>query len=263
MRILIVKLSSMGDLVHALPAISDAARAIPGITFDWVIDAAFAEVAAWHPSVDRIIRSSHRTWRQAWITNWRNGELKKFWGDLRQYRYDITLDAQSNCKSAFITRLTKTKLRCGLDKNSARERMAALAYNKKFAITKRMHAITRLRHLFAESLGYACPNDQPNFAIDRSTLVLPEITLAKRYLVFVHNVSWESKAWPEAYWQQLIQLATAAGFTILLPWGNQAEYERAQRLAQQQSVTVLPRLSRALTSISSVLYISFISAKLP
>ena len=253
MRVLIVKLSSMGDLVHALPAISDAARAIPGISFDWVIDAAFSEVAQWHPSVDRIICSSHRKWRKAWIANWRNGELKQFWRNLRQHRYDITIDAQSNCKSALITRLTNTKWRCGFDKNSAREGMAALAYNKTFSITKRMHAITRLRHLFADSLGYDCPDDQPNFAIDISSLSLPEITLPARYLVFVHNVSWESKAWPEAYWQQLIQLATDAGFSILLPWGNQAEHERARRLAQnQQQVTVLPRLS--LSAIATLLH---------
>src|SRR3990167_6852798 len=253
MRVLIVKLTSMGDLVHALPAITDASRAIPHITFDWVIDDAFAEVAQWHPQVNRIIRSNHRRWKQNWFEHWRNGELKQFLHELRHTHYDIMIDAQNNMKSALISRLSRATSRCGMDKNSVRERAATLAYHKKFAIPKHMHAITRLRHLFAQALEYDCPTTPAEFSIDPQTMLLPNIALPERYLVFVHNVSWESKGWPEIYWRELIALANQANFSILLPWGTEAERERALRLTKNQmDASVLPHLS--LTAIAAILH---------
>lgn len=240
MRVLLVKLTSMGDLIHALPAITDAAQAIPNIRFDWVIDESFQEVAQWHPNVDRIIPSAHRRWRQNYRQHW--GEIKHFTKQVRAKRYDLVIDGQTNLKAALVTAITRGT-KCGFDKASAREYPAHWVYSRKIFHDKQDHAVTRLRSLFAQALGYAMPTTAPDFGIDRSRLVKPELKLPERYGMFVHNASWETKLWPEAYWQQLLQLATQAGQHILLPAGNSDELARSQRLAEHQAlVTALPKL---------------------
>lgn len=250
MHVLLVKLSSMGDLIHALPALSDAQAVFPGIKFDWVIDEAFAEVASWHPAVNTIIPTAHRRWRKQKWQIIKNGELKNFLTHLRQTKYDLVIDGQTNFKSALITRLSRG-LRCGLDKNSAREFIAHFAYQKKVFVAKQDHAVNRLRILFANILGYALPTTEPNFAIDRNKLIKPLVKLPDRYLIFMHNASWESKIWPENYWSDLAQLAIAAGFSVLLPSGNESEQARAQRIAKiHPQIMALPKMS-----LSEIAYI--------
>lgn len=238
MRVLLVKLTSMGDLIHALPAITDAARAIPGIRFDWVIDENFAEVATWHPAVTGIIRSAHRRWRSSYRRHW--GEIKQFVGQLRAEKYDLIIDGQTNLKSALVTAFARGT-KCGFDKASAREYPAHWVYRRRFTHDKNDHALRRLRSLFAQALGYPMPDTPPDFGIDRSRLIPPEFSLPKDYLVFVHNASWDTKLWPETYWQQLIELA--AGQTVVLPAGNDVEWARSQRFAAgHPQVIALPRL---------------------
>lgn len=242
MRVLLVKLTSMGDLIHALPALSDAKRAIPDIEFDWVIDKDFSEVATWHDSVSTIIPSAHRYWSKAWCHHFANGDLSAFLKKLRAQRYDLVLDAQNNLKSAVVTRLTRGP-RVGLDRHSVNEWGAQFAYQIKYKVDPKKHAVRRMRELFAQALGYDCPDDAPNFAINRERCVKPDLNLPEQYLMFVHNASWVTKLWPETYWQQLIRIATQAGHTVLLPSGNQAERERAERLARgHDAVIALPHL---------------------
>jgi len=233
----------MGDLIHALPALSDAKRFDPAITFDWVIEKNFSEVASWHPAVKNIIRTSHRKWRSNVIEYWKNGEIKNFLHSLRENSYDLVIDGQNSLKSA-ITSLLSKGVRVGLDKNSAREKFASYFYQKKVFVDKDLHAVKRLRLLFADALGYSYIDDQPDYGI--LNYAFPEITLdlPKPYLVFVHNASWQSKMWPENYWRQLIFLAGKVGLHVLLPWGNEAEKIRAMRIAaNQNNATVLPFLT--------------------
>ena len=122
MRVLIVKMSSLGDVIHTLPALTDAAEAIPGIKFDWVVEEAFAEIPAWHPAVDRVIPIALRRWRK---TPWRSfggPQWKKFRAQLDRHHYDAVIDPQGLLKSAFVSRLVRAP-RFGMDKNSARERL--------------------------------------------------------------------------------------------------------------------------------------------
>jgi heptosyltransferase-1 len=248
MHVLLVKLTSMGDLIHALPAITDATQAIPGIRFDWVIDESFAEVASWHPTIERIIPSAHRRWRKHYRHHL--PEIKQFVHNLRARHYDYVIDGQTNLKAALVTAFTRG-LKCGFDKKSAREYPAHWVYKRKITVDKKEHAVSRLRQLFAKALGYDLANTPPDFGIDRTLLHKPELDLPERYVVFVHNASWQTKLWPEAYWQQLIALAVEAGLHIVLPAGNAEELARSQRLAAQHaSVTALPRLS-----LSHVAYI--------
>jgi heptosyltransferase-1 len=230
----------MGDLIHALPAMTDASRAIPDISFDWVIEKSFSEVARWHPAVKNIIPSSHRKWKKDFIGSIKSGEIQHFVRTLRKEKYDVVIDGQTSIKSALTMLLTRG-LRCGLDRHSARESLASLAYQKKFFVDKNLHAIKRLRLLFSQVLGYPFINSPPDYGIASKKFAPVKFPLPKPYLVFVHNASWQSKLWPEAYWRQLIILASRDGFQVVLPWGNQAEKHRAMRISENHpNAEVLP-----------------------
>jgi heptosyltransferase I len=241
-RILLIKLTSLGDLIHALPALSDAHRTYPGIIFDWVVDANFQEVATWHPAVDRIFTTNHRKWRQSLLSAATLREIYGLAKRLRKTRYDLVIDGQGNFKSALLTLTTKGPT-AGFDRHSVRERFAHLAYQKGYRASKKAHAVARLRQLFAQSLGYQCPISAPDFMLQMEKFVRPRCELPPSYLVFVHNASWATKLWPEAHWCQLIEKTVEAGYTILLPWGNREEQARAQRLGNSPQVHVLPKLT--------------------
>ena len=145
MRVLLVKTSSLGDLIHSFPAITDAARALPGIRFDWLVEESFAEVPQWHPAVARVVPVAVRRWRRGWHRAWKSGELRAFRRDLRQQEYDLVLDAQGLLKSALPALLARGP-RAGLDRSSAREGLAALFYQRRLPVARGQHAIERVRH---------------------------------------------------------------------------------------------------------------------
>lgn len=240
MRILIVKTSSLGDVVHTLPALTDAAQAIPGLRADWVVEEGFAEIPAWHASVDRVIPVAIRRWRKQWLSTARGGELGKFAADLRRQHYDVVIDAQGLVKSAIITRIARGK-RSGLDKNSIKEPFASHFYQQKVAVPRSEHAVQRVRQLFAAVLGYQYNEQQIDYGIGAAKTA-DDTTMPM--LMFMHGTTWDSKHWPLEYWKKLAALATAAGYQVRLPWGNLAEQERAHFIAEGISqAEVLPRLS--------------------
>lgn len=241
MRILIVKTSSLGDVLHTLPALTDARQAIPGLTADWVVEEGFAEIPAWHPAVERIIPVAVRRWRkQAW-RSLQSGEITQFVASLRLSAYDYVIDAQGLLKSALITRLARGG-RAGLDRNSIKESAASLFYQQSIAAPKAHHAVQRVRHLFASVLGYQYNPDQIDYGISR--LADYSSSSVTRTLMFLHGTTWESKHWPEQYWRELAVIASDAGFCINLPWSNQQELQRALRIANGiPGVTVLEKQS--------------------
>lgn len=253
MNVLIVKLSSMGDMVHALPALTDAQNAIPGIRFDWVAEEAFAEIPRLHQTVDQAIPIALRRWRKNfWRVNQRP-EWEAFVKQLRAKKYDLVIDAQASIKSA-ITSCVARGTRWGMDNRSARELFAHLLYNRVCFVDRKQHAIPRLRQLFAQALGYSVPNTAPDYNIDRTRLVSAPISLPDRYVVFLHSTSWVTKCWPEAYWQELIQKVNAQGFQVILPWGNEQEKARAVRLAADNKMVVVPpklKLAEAATILAN------------
>src|SRR5499427_845028 len=241
-RVLLIKLTSLGDLIHALPALSDARNARPGSEFDWVIDENFQEIATWHPAVKGVITTNHREWRGSLASAETHGSIGKTIAEMRSREYDLVIDGQGNFKTALLSLFSKGP-RAGFDSASVREWVAHLAYQRRYAASKNAHAIDRLRRLFAAALGYPLPASAPDFRIQRERFAKPKVELPGDYLVFIHNASWKTKLWPERHWTDLIAKCAQAGFRILLPWGNAQEEARAKRLATRPEVQVLPRLN--------------------
>lgn len=251
MRVLIVKMSSMGDIIHTLPALTDASKVIPHIQFDWIAEEGFAEIPLWHKHVNQVIPIALRRWRKNFWSILKNGEIKNFYQQLRSKKYDLVIDAQASLKSAFISCFTRGT-RCGMDNQSERELFAHTVYNQTYFVERKQHAIKRLRQLFAQALNYSFIDETPNYNIDKNKLLTPAVDLPHSYIVFVHNTSWLSKCWPENYWAELLKQVTATGMHVLLPWGNAEEKARAERLANNNSLAqVLPKLK--LAEIATVL----------
>ncbi len=239
MKVLIIKTSSLGDLIHTLPAVTDAAAAIPGLRFDWVAEETFAEVPTWHPAVDRAIPVAIRRWRKAWIRSWRTGEIKAFRRDLRQRDYDLVIDAQGLYKSALLAQMARG-VPVGLDADSAREPGAARFYQRGIRVARDQHAIERVRSLFAQALGYAKPEGEPDYGIPK----MPQTNPDKPYLLFLHGTTWITKLWPVEYWVELTKIAAAKGFQVLLPWGGEEERRRAEQIIKRSDHgELLPKLS--------------------
>lgn len=251
MRVLIVKMSSMGDIIHTLPAINDASTALPGIQFDWVAEEAFTDIPMWHKNVKQVIPIALRRWRRQICQSLRQHEVQRFYKQLRLQHYDKVLDAQGSIKSAVTTRLSRG-YRIGFDKNSVRELFANLAYQETFSVPWKQHAIARSRQLFAKAFGYTLANTSPGYGIDKTRLHLTKFTLPENYLVFVPNASWSAKCWPEANWYSLAEKTAQEKIPVFIPWGNEEEKNRALRIRDKHvNVTVLPALS--LNELASVL----------
>jgi len=241
-RVLLIKLTSLGDLIHALPALSDAISARPELEFDWVIDENFQEIARWHPAVKGVVTSNHRQWRETLMDPATLGSMSRLIAGIRAVEYDLVIDAQGNFKTALLSMFARGP-RAGFDRHSVREWIAHLAYQRRFAVSKNAHAIERLRLLFAAALDYPVPASQPDFRLQRERFVKPKVDLPGEYLVFVHSASWKTKLWPEPHWEDLLKRSVQSGFKVLLPWGSSDEEARARRLAVHSGIQVLPRLS--------------------
>lgn len=243
MRVLVVKTSSLGDIIHTLPALTDAARALPGIVFDWVAEENFAEIPAWHPSVERVVPIAIRRWRKNIVETLRSGEYRERRRELNARSYDCVIDAQGLFKSAWIAHWVAAPV-IGLDKNSAREPLVSLSYQRKVAVSWQLHAVERVRVLFSQALGYELPATTGDYGLDKHRFVSGEPDTQRRRVVFLHGTTRADKHWPEPYWQQLCARVTSAGCEVILPWGNDAERERAARIAAISPLArVLPRMS--------------------
>lgn len=242
MKVLVIKTSSLGDVIHTLPALADAAAAVPGIRFDWVVEEAFAELPAWHPAVDRVIPIALRRWRKGWGAAWRSGEMGVFLRDLRARPYDLIIDAQGLFfKSALVAAWARGS-HAGYDRVSARDPWVAWSYDRSYSVPREQHAIERVRQLFAQALNYALPDSGPDYGLEGSAVTGAEPE--SPYLVFLHGTTWPSKHWPEAYWSELAALAGEQGFEIHLPWGEDEEKQRAERLAEDcPAARVLSRMN--------------------
>lgn len=239
-RVLLVKMSSLGDVIHALPGVTDAVTALgrDGVSFDWVVEEAFQDLPARHPAVDRVIPVAWRRWRRALAGN--TGEMWRFLTRLRRRRYDVVLDAQGLVKSAAVTLLARGGTTVGLSRRSAREGAASLFYRRQVAVPRERHAVDRIRRLFAAALGYPCPTEAPDYGISGTRLDRGDGRSLRCLLL--HGTTWESKHWPVTFWQTVARRARAEGFQVLVPWGDEREQRRATQIAGAAGAQVLGQL---------------------
>ena len=236
-RILFIKTSSLGDVIHHCPAVSDAARMLPGAEIDWVVEEGFAPIAAMHRAVHRVFPVAVRRWRAA---PWRPAvwaEVAAFRRAVAAARYDFVIDSQGLLKSALLA-LAARGVRHGYDASSAREPLANHFYKVRHPVSRDLHAVVRNRALTGAALGYAVqgPAEYGLGAGDEAPL-----DAGGRFCVLLTMTSRADKLWPEAYWSELAQTLAARGIASILPWGTDAERERCARIARGVPKAVVPR----------------------
>jgi heptosyltransferase-1 len=226
-RLLIVKTSSMGDVVHALPALSDMHRAVPGIEVDWLVEAPFAAIPALHPGVRRVLPLSWRKWRHRLFRRDTWSAMAALRAQLRESRYDLILDLQGLLKSALWARQAVGPV-AGYDHGSAREGLASWLYSRRAPVARELHAVERCRRLAAAHLGYALPDSAPDFGIRAPA---PTWGAPDRYAVLIPNASRPEKLWPEARWITVGRRLHDRGWRPVVLWGSDAEQTLAERIA--------------------------------
>ena len=239
---LIVKTSSMGDVVHALPAVSDLARHFPGTQIDWVVEEPFAEIPRLHRDVTRVVPIALRRWRgQLYLpSTWR--QMQQARRALREVRHDWILDLQGLVKSAFVARWADGPV-AGLCGRSARERVASWLYDRRISVDPSLHAIDRNRLLVAQTFGY-----EVDGAVDFGVRLPRLATTAlrpwigeQRFALLLTNASRHTKLWPDENWRAIEEWLAEQGLTSVLVWGS--ERERAatlRRAAPMHSGRVAP-----------------------
>lgn len=246
-RILLVKTSSLGDVIHNLPIIHDILKHYPNAQFDWVVEEGFADIPRLHPKVNNVITVAVRRWKKNIfsIQTWQ--DIKKCKHLLSSQVYDLVIDTQGLVKSAILTSFAQG-IKHGYDKQSIREPFASRFYDQTYAITYQQHAINRVRTLAALSLGYPAPNDAPTYGIKGNATLEEKLAaqLKGPYMMALHATSKDSKLWPKEQWVKLGFELNQQHFTLVLPWASEAELARAQWIAERlPNALVLPKLSIA------------------
>ena len=246
MKLLVVKTSSLGDIIHTLPAVRDAAKAIPSLTIDWVTEQAFSEIPTWHLNVRRVIPVAWRRWRRHWREC--TLEIGGFKRALQQEKYDKIIDAQGLIKSGLITFLAKGT-RVGLDWSSLTEPLARIFYHQVVHVNVSELAITRMRHIFSKSLGYSLQSLPLDYGLKKFEQPYP---LKQPYVFFAHGTTWPSRKWPFQHWLTLAQKIKQQGYFIYLSWYTDEEKQFANNLASKcNAVVVLPKQN--LTKLAEII----------
>jgi heptosyltransferase-1 len=224
--ILFVKTSSLGDLVHQMPALSEARRHRPNDHFCWVVEESFAPLVRLHPAVNEVILAPSRRWRRALHLPSTMREITELLRVLRARQFEAIIDTQGLVRSALIARLARGRSH-GLDSRHIREPMASWLYDQRHAVSRDLHAVTRNRVLTGLALGYS-PEGEADFGLNRAALAGPA---REPYAVLLHATSRVGKEWPADHWVALGQALSARHLKLLLPWGSEAEHWRAKRIA--------------------------------
>ncbi len=249
MKVLLVKTSSMGDVVHTLTAVHEAKARRPDLRIDWLVEADFADIARLaqqNGDIEQVIPIRFRRWRQKKpFSVFFHPVIKQLKQQLRSHQYDRVLDAQGLLKSVFLARLAGAPI-TGFDRNSAREGLAARFYQQSLAIGKNQHAIARLRQLFSQTFAYTLPPQPP--VIHRHN------KLIDNQILFFHGTTWDNKAYPTTQWRGLAQQLTASGYQVVIPQHGEAEKQVATTIAAGlNAAIVLPeqRLSELIDQLKT------------
>ena len=242
-RILIVKVTSLGDIVHAQPLVADLRRKFPGVQIDWAADAAFAELLRWNPGIDRVLCAPLRRFKSQRGVS----DLKRIWAsiaELRRVKYDAVIDVHGVYKSAIIAFLARARVRYGYRSSDLGEKGAAFAYSRRFARPPELNAWNGLRESIGQAFGYSI-DTPPQFGLKvPAPAAVPAAARQGPFAVLFHATSCDDKKWPVEHWHRIGVHLRARGLRALLPWGSEAEYAEALAIADGiPDALVLPRLS--------------------
>ena len=245
MRILIVKTSSMGDVVHALPAISDIARAMPRAQIDWLVEKGFAAIPGQHAAVQRVITLQWRKWRQSlWGANTREA-IRTWRTEMGRQRYELIIDMQGLVKSATFAMFAQGP-RGGYDWQSIREPLASLTYQHKAQVALDLHAVDRCRRLAAQLLNYPVPDTPPDFGL--RTGQRPWTPGEGPFAVLIPCASRPEKLWPLENWVAIGNELRDKGWQLAIMWGSPEEQTLAQAIASKTDGQAPPFLTVAQVS---------------
>ncbi|HPP82875.1 MAG TPA: lipopolysaccharide heptosyltransferase I [Rubrivivax sp.] len=227
MRLLIVKTSSMGDVVHALPVVHDIVREHPQARIEWLVEAPFAAIASMHPGVAAVLPMAWRKWRRELYARRTWHAMAALRARLRSEPYDLVLDLQGLLKSALWARQALGPT-AGYDAASAREPLAARLYRRRLAVPRELHAVRRCRLLVAGHLGLPAPDDAPVFGLEAPA---PGWMPRGTYSVLIPNASRPEKLWPERHWIAVGRRLSERGLPPVVLWGRHDEQTLAERIA--------------------------------
>ncbi|NRO98206.1 lipopolysaccharide heptosyltransferase I [Paraburkholderia sp. NMBU_R16] len=252
-KILIVRVSSLGDVVHNMPAVADIRRRYPGAEIDWLVEESFADLVRLVAGVRQAIPFSLRRWRKEPLAaaTWR--EIRALRRSLAAERYDVVIDCQGLIKTAWVASWARRPV-VGLGNRTdgaGYEWPARFFYDRLVPIAPRTHVVERTRQLVAAALELPAPTpaDDIDFGLDTSraasALAALGLNLPVPYAVFVHATSRADKQWPDANWLELGRALVSRGMSLVLPWGNDAERATSERLAREFNAAAIvpPRLS--------------------
>ena len=246
-RVLVVRVTSMGDVVLTLPAISDMVDQLPGIQIDWLVEKPFAAIAAMHPGVQTVHAASWRKWRKSLWRRETRQALSDFRQRLRQTRYDLVLDFQGQiAKSVVLGKMARGPL-AGFGWQGLREPLSSCFYQRRGQVSKSLHLVPRSRALAAEMLGYALPQTAPDYRLRPAAPTWqpePRPGLPS-YALLIPHASRPEKHWPEDRWVAIGQRLRGLGHQVVVLWGSPAEERMARQLAQQFDGQVPPFLTVA------------------
>ncbi|SCC95276.1 Lipopolysaccharide heptosyltransferase 1 [Thiomonas sp. X19] len=238
MRVLLVKTSSMGDIVHALPVVSDIKAAFPGAQVDWLVEEAYVPLVQAHPAVDRIIPLALRRWRKNLGSTETREEWRAMVRSLRNFRFDAVIDLQGLVKSALLARVARGP-HIGLSWASSREPLAPLFYDRrmKTPLRRTEAAVPRYRQLAAWALGYA-PSGPPRYGLQVQAERPAWLPGVRSFAVLLSATAKPRKLWAEDRWVALARWLHQHDIASVFAWGNAIERERAERLAAQVNATL-------------------------
>ena len=237
-RVLIVKTSSMGDVVHALPVVADIQAHHPGAQIDWLVEGPFAAIPRMHPGVSRVLPMSWRKWRDSLYSRSTWTAMAELRRELRRTPYNLVLDLQGLIKSAVWARQAGATV-AGYDRRSIREPAASWLYQRTASVSRELHAVQRCRALAAAHMNYAAPLREPDFGLQ-----VPTGSWVPRgaYAVIIPNASRREKLWPERHWVAVGRRMSELGWTPLVCWGRPEEQTLAERIAASCDGDVPPFL---------------------
>jgi lipopolysaccharide heptosyltransferase I len=221
-EILLIKTSSLGDVIHQMPALTEARAQRPNARFSWVVEETYAPLVRLHPAAAEVIPVATRRWRRTLYSPSTWGEIRAFKQALRERTYDEVIDTQGLIRTGLIAKLARGR-RHGYDAQSIKEPLAARFYDLRHAVSRDMHAIARNRMLTGRALGYIA--DGPaDYGLTRRAH-------PAAYAVLLHATARAEKLWPEEHWREIGGVLSRRGIEVVLPWGTQDERARSDRLA--------------------------------